>query len=61
MGSFDSTAARGVRGSADNYPERIERLGIGIQPVSGQELARDFPQLGFQVAGGFVLDTAWSR
>jgi glycine/D-amino acid oxidase-like deaminating enzyme len=39
---------------------RIAALGIGVQPVSGQELARDFPQLGFQVAGGFVLDTAWS-
>ena len=39
---------------------RIAALGIGVQPVSGQELARDFSQLGFQVAGGFVLDTAWS-
>ena len=26
---------------------RIAALGIGVQPVSGQELARDFPQLGF--------------
>ena len=39
---------------------RIAALGVGVQPVSGQELARDFPHLGFQVAGGFVLDTAWS-
>jgi len=42
------------------YVAEIDRLGIGVEAASGTELAADFPHLGFEVAGGFVLDTAWT-
>ena len=42
------------------YAAGIKALGIGVEAMSGTELARDFPRLGFEVAGGFLLDTGWS-
>ncbi len=39
---------------------RYRDSGVGMQAVSGAELARDYPRLGFRVAGGFFADRAWT-
>ncbi len=41
---------------ADGY----RAAGVGMQPVSGAELARDQPQLSFKVAGGYFAERSYS-
>ena len=40
--------------------EGMQAAGVGVERVSGAELARDFPELGFNVAGGYLVDRAWT-
>jgi glycine/D-amino acid oxidase-like deaminating enzyme len=40
--------------------ERMTAVGVGVQAVTGAELARDYPRLGFKVAGGYFVDRAWT-
>ncbi|MGH7125952.1 MAG: NAD(P)/FAD-dependent oxidoreductase, partial [Stellaceae bacterium] len=47
----DFTAAAAVA-------ERYRAAGIGMEAVSGSELARAYPRLGFRVAGGYFVERA---
>ena len=38
----------------------MQAVGVGIERISGAELARDYPRLGFKVAGGYFVDRAWT-
>jgi glycine/D-amino acid oxidase-like deaminating enzyme len=40
--------------------ERYRAAGVGMEKVSGAALARDYPRLGFNVAGGYFVDRAWT-
>lgn len=40
--------------------ERYRAAGVGMEKVSGQDLARDYRRLGFNVAGGYFADRAWT-
>jgi D-hydroxyproline dehydrogenase subunit beta len=40
--------------------ERYRAAGVGMEEVSGQNLAREYPRLGFKVAGGYFVDRAWT-
>ena len=39
---------------------RYEAAGVPMHKVAGQELARDYPRLGFKVAGGYFVNRAWT-
>ena len=39
---------------------RYRAAGVGMEKVSGAALARDYPRLGFNVAGGYFVDRAWT-
>jgi glycine/D-amino acid oxidase-like deaminating enzyme len=39
---------------------RYRSAGVGMEPVSGRHLASDYPKLGFNVAGGYFADRAWT-
>ncbi len=40
--------------------ERYRSAGVGMQAVSGTELAREHPRLGLNVAGGYFVERAWT-
>ena len=40
--------------------ERYRAAGVGMEAVSGKDLARDHPRLGFKVAGGYFVERAWT-
>lgn len=40
--------------------ERYRRAGVPMQRVTGQELARAHPRVGFKIAGGYHVDRAWT-
>jgi glycine/D-amino acid oxidase-like deaminating enzyme len=40
--------------------ERYKAAGIGMDKVSGKELGREHPRLGFKVAGGYFVERAWT-
>ena len=40
--------------------ERYRAAGVGMEEVSGKNLAREYPRLGFKVAGGYFVDRAWT-
>src|SRR5579862_1269255 len=40
--------------------ERYRSAGVKMEKVSGQDLARDHPRLGFKVAGGYFVERAWT-
>lgn len=40
--------------------QRYREAGVGMEEVSGGELARDYPRLGFNVAGGYFVERAWT-
>jgi glycine/D-amino acid oxidase-like deaminating enzyme len=45
---------------AHTVAQRYRAAGVGMEKVSGAELARDHPPLGFNVAGGYFVDRAWT-
>jgi glycine/D-amino acid oxidase-like deaminating enzyme len=40
--------------------ERYRAAGVGMEAVSRKHLARDYPVLGFSVAGGYFVERAWT-
>ena len=40
--------------------ERYRAAGVPMQRATGPELAREHPQVGFKVAGGYHVDRAWT-
>jgi glycine/D-amino acid oxidase-like deaminating enzyme len=50
-GSFEAAAATAAR---------YRSAGVGMERVSGPELAREYPKLGLKVAGGYFVDRAWT-
>jgi glycine/D-amino acid oxidase-like deaminating enzyme len=40
--------------------ERYRAAGVGMEAVSGKQLAREHPRLGFNVAGGYFVERAWT-
>jgi len=40
--------------------ERYRAAGVPMQRATGAELAREHPRVGFQVAGGWFVDRAWT-
>lgn len=46
--------------AAEAVAERYRQAGVGMDKVSGDELARDHPRLGFRVAGGYNVERAWT-
>ena len=45
---------------AHTVAERYRAAGVGMEAVSGKDLARDHPRLGFKVAGGYFVERAWT-
>ena len=39
---------------------RYRSAGVGMEKASGKELARDHPRLGFNIAGGYFVERAWT-
>jgi D-hydroxyproline dehydrogenase subunit beta len=50
----------GALAQASEIAGRYRAAGVGTEAVSGRDLARDHPALGFRVAGGFFADRAWT-
>jgi glycine/D-amino acid oxidase-like deaminating enzyme len=46
--------------AASAVAERYRAAGVGMEEVSGTNLAREYPRLGFKVAGGYFVDRAWT-
>jgi glycine/D-amino acid oxidase-like deaminating enzyme len=46
--------------AASAVAERYRAGGVGMEAVSGKVLARDYPRLGFKVAGGYFVERAWT-
>ncbi|WP_246088501.1 NAD(P)/FAD-dependent oxidoreductase [Phreatobacter stygius] len=46
--------------AAGAVADRYRAAGVGMEKVSGAVLARDHPRLGFNVAGGYFVERAWS-
>jgi glycine/D-amino acid oxidase-like deaminating enzyme len=46
--------------AASAAAERYRAAGVGMEAVSGKDLARDYPRLGFKVAGGYFVGRAWT-
>jgi glycine/D-amino acid oxidase-like deaminating enzyme len=40
--------------------DRYREAGVAMEKVTGAELARDHPRLGFRVAGGYLVERAWT-
>lgn len=40
--------------------ERYRAAGVAMEKLSGAELARDYPRIGFRVAGAYSVDRAWT-
>jgi D-hydroxyproline dehydrogenase subunit beta len=40
--------------------ERYEAAGVKMEKVSGNDLAREYSRLGFNVAGGYFVERAWT-
>jgi D-hydroxyproline dehydrogenase subunit beta len=49
--SFEETAI-----AADRY----RAAGVGMERVSGRDLAKDYQKIGFRVAGGYFVERAWT-
>jgi glycine/D-amino acid oxidase-like deaminating enzyme len=45
---------------ASNFAARYRAAGVGMEAISGADLAREYPRLGFNVAGGYFVDRAWT-
>ncbi|MFI5012974.1 MAG: NAD(P)/FAD-dependent oxidoreductase [Hyphomicrobiales bacterium] len=45
---------------ASTVVERYRAAGVGMDKVSGKDLAREHPRLGFKVAGGYFVERAWT-
>jgi len=45
---------------AASVADQYRAAGVGMEAVSGAELARDHPQMGFKVAGGYFVERAWT-
>lgn len=45
---------------AASIAERYRAAGVGMEKVSGYDLARDHPQIGFSIAGGYLVERAWT-
>lgn len=46
--------------AAATVAERYRAAGVAMQKVDGAELARDHPRIGFRVAGGYLVERAWT-
>jgi glycine/D-amino acid oxidase-like deaminating enzyme len=46
--------------AAGEMAERYRAAGVGMEAVSGRDLARDYPRLGFNVAGGYFVERAYT-
>jgi glycine/D-amino acid oxidase-like deaminating enzyme len=46
--------------AAKTAAARYEAAGVGMERVSGAQLGREHPRLGFNVAGGYVVERAWT-
>jgi glycine/D-amino acid oxidase-like deaminating enzyme len=46
--------------AAGAFADRYRAAGVGMQAASGAELAREYPRLGFKVAGGYFVERAWT-
>ncbi len=46
--------------AASAVAERYRAAGVGMDRVSGRELARSHPAWGFAIAGGYFVDRAWT-
>lgn len=42
------------------HAQRMREAGVGIEAFSGREIARDYPELRMNVAGGYYVDRAYS-
>jgi len=40
--------------------DRYRAAGVGMEAISGRDLARVHPRLGFKVAGGYLVERAWT-
>ncbi|WP_137933340.1 NAD(P)/FAD-dependent oxidoreductase [Mesorhizobium comanense] len=49
--SFEAAAA---------IADRYRAAGVPMEKVTGKELARDYPRIGFNVAGGYSVGRAWT-
>ena len=45
---------------ASAVAEGYRAAGVGMEAVSGRDLARAYPRLGFNVAGGYFVERAWT-
>lgn len=45
---------------ASAIAERYRAAGVAMEEVTGRELARDHPRMGFSVAGGYFVERAWT-
>src|SRR5262249_6430974 len=50
----------GSLAEASTAADRYRAAGVAMQPVTGSELAREHPRLGFRVAGGYFVERAWT-
>jgi len=46
--------------AASAVAESYRVAGVSMEAVSGKDLARDYPRLGFKVAGGYFVGRAWT-
>ncbi len=54
--SEDEASFEAAGAAADRY----RAAGVEMEKVSGKDLARDYPRIGFRVAGGYSVDRAWT-
>ena len=40
--------------------DRYRQAGVSMERVTGQQLARDYPRIGFRIAGGYLVGRAWT-
>jgi glycine/D-amino acid oxidase-like deaminating enzyme len=40
--------------------DRYRAAGVGMEEVSERDLVKDYPKLGFRVAGGYFVERAWT-
>ncbi len=45
---------------ASSVAQRYRSAGVGMERASGEELAQDHPRLGFNIAGGYFVERAWT-
>lgn len=46
--------------AASAVAERYRSAGVGMEKASGKDLARNYPRLGFNIAGGYFVERAWT-